>query len=91
MGNIAYDSANIFFSPLTYSISGPYYLNMSLHINTLLVFKLLHVMFSLSVYIINILPSNIVLNYFRFSSCLADPFLLLYTFYGNQLVSYYIK
>ena len=63
MVNIDSTYATIFLSPLIYSISRPYASIISLHLNTLLVLKHLHLRFLWSVFFLNIWPSNIALNY----------------------------
>ena len=84
-GNLYSVSATMSYSPLIYSISGPYYSIISIHINTLSVLKLLHVMFLLLVYILIFWPSDIVLNSFRVSTILSSSSSVTVYYFGASV------
>ena len=70
-GSPWYCTSYYIFSPLIYSISVPYYSSISSHLNNLSVLKILQIRFLWSVYILNLLPSIIILKYFRVSTLLS--------------------
>ena len=81
MVNIDDVCATIFLLPLIYYKYRPYSSSIGIHLNTLSVFWILHVRLLWSVYLLNLWPSNTVLNSFNTPTMISSYFsVTLYRF-----------